>query len=50
MRVPNQTEKEDELAKIAGFLGFPIDKLRIRCAFLISFNKKVLDKGFSVIT
>ena len=37
----NITEKELELEKIVEFLGFPIEKDRIKCAFLISFNKKV---------
>ena len=36
--------KEAELGKIVEFLGFPIDKDRLKCAFLISFNPKVKRK------
>lgn len=38
-------EKKDELKKIVQFLGFPIDEGRIECAFLISFNPKVIRRN-----
>ena len=38
----NVEEKKDELRKIVQFLGFPLDEKRIECAFLISFNSKVM--------
>ena len=34
--------RKSELRKIVHFLGFPVDEGRIECAFLISFNPKVL--------
>lgn len=37
----DEMEKYKELGKIVQFLGFPIDDDRIRCAYLMSFNKKV---------
>ena len=37
----NEVERYKELGKIVQFLGFPIDDDRIRCAYLMSFNKKV---------
>lgn len=35
-------EREKELRKIVQFLEFPVDKERIKCAFLISFDPKVI--------